>query len=248
MRDGSPNAAIAPGATPATPVVGNYDAAKFPAYTNSTDGFPATTDIDNKMLIGYGANADRYETWLSNSKPTQDSQQPFVKAGTNNPYPALSAYPANPSVRNSSTGFFITGQVPGDQAVHTATDIPLSAYGLGAALFTGVMDNTDVFFKLAQASLAGVPASTANTVKQNPTSQEECVFKWAEGSTQYGKFFQPAGPATQIAAPFTYRYYSTSKTYLGVSSDNNHVIFVGTDGVQQDVGALSTWLTTAGCK
>jgi alkaline phosphatase len=44
----------------------------------------------------------------------------------------------------------VTGQVPGDSAVHTATDVPLSAYGRGAASFTGLMDNTDVFFKLAR--------------------------------------------------------------------------------------------------
>ena len=54
------------------------------------------------------------------------------------------------------TGSFqITGQVLGDSAVHTATDIPLSAFGPGARAFTGVMDNTDVFFRLAQAAVNG---------------------------------------------------------------------------------------------
>ncbi len=131
-------------------VVGTYDAAKFPAYAIVNDGYPQTTDIDHKMLIGYGANADRYETWLANEKPTQDSQQPFVKAAP------LNTYPANASVRNATTGFLVTGQVSGDQAVHTASDIPLSAYGRGAWMFTGVMDNTDVFFKVMQATLGGV--------------------------------------------------------------------------------------------
>lgn len=131
-------------------VVGTYQDAKFPKYTMSADGFPATTDVDNKMLIGYGGNADRYEAWVSNPEPTQDSQQPFV--GTS----PLNTYPANPSVRNSSTGYLVVGQVPGDQAVHTATDIPLSAYGRGSALFTGLMDNTDVFFKFGQAAIGGV--------------------------------------------------------------------------------------------
>jgi alkaline phosphatase len=54
--------------------------------------------------------------------------------------------------------FLVTGQVPGEQAVHTATDIPLSAFGPGALAFTGVIDNTDVFFKLAQAAVKGVTA------------------------------------------------------------------------------------------
>ena len=49
----------------------------------------------------------------------------------------------------------MTGQVPGTQAVHTATDVPLSAFGRGAHLFTGVFDNTEVFFKLGQLALGG---------------------------------------------------------------------------------------------
>ncbi|MEO8151967.1 MAG: alkaline phosphatase [Rhizobacter sp.] len=131
-------------------VVGTYQAAKFPRYTIAADGYPVTTDIDGKMLIGYGANADRYETWLANATPTQDTQQPFI--GTS----PLNTYPASPSTRNSGQGFLITGQVPGDQAVHTGTDIPLSAFGRGASLFTGVMDNTDVFFKLGQLATGGI--------------------------------------------------------------------------------------------
>ncbi|HEX5357271.1 MAG TPA: alkaline phosphatase, partial [Aquabacterium sp.] len=130
-------------------VVGTYDSAKFPKYTIAADGYPVATDIDGKMLIGYGANADRYETWLTSAQPTQDSQQPFV--GTT----PLNGYPLNPNVRNSATGYLVTGQVPADQATHTATDIPLSAFGRGASLFTGVFDNTDVFFKLSQIVIGG---------------------------------------------------------------------------------------------
>lgn len=145
-------------------VVGTYDSAKFPKYSIQADGFPLTTDIDGKVLIGYGSNADRYETWLSNQQPTQDSQQPFYGASP------LNGYPGNPSVRNSGNGvssgatangaspyvgYLVVGQVPGDQAAHTATDIPLSAFGRGASLFTGVFDNTDVFFKLGQIAIGG---------------------------------------------------------------------------------------------
>ena len=125
-------------------IVGVYQAAKFPKYKMLEDGYPATTDVDYKMLIGYGANADRYETWLSNLTPTRDTQQPFVGVAPQKDYPA------DPTARNKDTGFLISGQVPGDQAVHTATDVPLSAYGRGANAFTGLMDNTDVFFKLAR--------------------------------------------------------------------------------------------------
>jgi alkaline phosphatase len=136
-------------ATLRDPIVGVYQAAKFPKYVIAADGYPQSTDVDRKMLIGYGANADRYESWLANTTPTQDSQQPFAGQAPQ------SGYPANPGVRNAANGFLVTGQVPGDQAVHTATDVPLSALGRGASLFSGVMDNTDIFFKIAQAAIKG---------------------------------------------------------------------------------------------
>jgi alkaline phosphatase len=131
-------------------VVGVYEQAGFPKYKISADGYPETTDIDYKLLVGYGANSDRYEDFRTNARPLQDSQQPFVKKDP------LSAYPANAMARDADGKFMVTGQVPGDSAVHTATDIPLSAYGPGAWSFTGVQDNTDIFFKLAQAASRGV--------------------------------------------------------------------------------------------
>jgi alkaline phosphatase len=144
--------------------VGTYQSAKFPKYTIGADGYPVTTDVPGKMLIGYGANADRYETWQSNDQPSQDSQQPFVGQAPLNGYTcgananagSQCANAGSTNVRNVSTGYLVTGQVPGDQGVHTGSDIPLSAFGRGASLFTGVMDNTDVFFKMSQAIFGGV--------------------------------------------------------------------------------------------
>ena len=130
-------------------VVGVYEQAGFPRYKIAADGYPETTDINRRLLVGYGANADRQEDFATNPLPLQDSQQPFVKTQP------LAAYPANPNQRDPH-GYAVTGQVPGESAVHTATDIPLSAFGPGAFAFTGVQDNTDVFFKLAQAAVKGV--------------------------------------------------------------------------------------------
>ncbi len=127
-------------------VVGIYEQAGFPKYRIAADGYPETTDIDNRLLVGYGANADRYEDYRTNERPLQDSQQPFVKTAP------LSAYPTGPLSRDVEGKLLITGQVPGDGAAHTATDIPLSAFGPGAWSFTGLQDNIDVFFKLAQAA------------------------------------------------------------------------------------------------
>ncbi|MFT3783440.1 MAG: alkaline phosphatase [Nibricoccus sp.] len=132
-------------------VVGTYDQAGFPIYSLAADGYPVSTDVDYKMLIGYAANADRYEDWLTNPRPLRDSQQPF------NGTAPLSTYPNGPLNRDVAGKFLVTGQVPGTSAVHTGSDIPLTASGHGASLFKGVIDNTDVFFLAAQAAIGGVP-------------------------------------------------------------------------------------------
>jgi alkaline phosphatase len=143
-------------------VVGTYEKAGFPRYRIAADGYPETTDIDYRLLVGYGANADRYEDWRTKKTPQRDVQQVFASEAP------LKWYPANAQERDDALGdYLVTGQVPGESAVHTATDVPLSAYGPGALAFTGVIDNTDVFFKLAQAAVKGVvaPADTSGSKK-----------------------------------------------------------------------------------
>ena len=136
-------------ATLRDPVVGAYEAAGFPRYEIAADGYPVTPDVNYRMLIGYAANADRYEDWVANPQPLRDSQQPF------NGEAPLNTYPDGPLNRDTEGGLLVTGQVGGTTAVHTASDIVLSAYGRGSSAFTGVMDNTDVFFKAAQAAIGG---------------------------------------------------------------------------------------------
>ena len=58
-------------------------------------------------------------------------------------------------VRDAGGNFLITGQVADTVAAHTGGDVPVSALGRGAKFFTGVMDNTDVFFKAMQAAIGG---------------------------------------------------------------------------------------------
>jgi alkaline phosphatase len=131
-------------------VVGTYEAAGFPHYPISdTDDYPSNTDPDFKMLIGYAANADRYEDWRTNPLSLQDSQQPGIKVAP------LNTYPADPTQRDTTGNFLVTGQVADTVAVHTANDIPLSACGRGAALLGGTMDNTDVFFAMMQVTVGG---------------------------------------------------------------------------------------------
>ena len=65
----------------------------------------------------------------------------------------LPGYPQNPLQRDVTGNFLVTGQIADQIATHTASDIVVAAIGRGSFLFTGVMDNTDVFFKVARAGL-----------------------------------------------------------------------------------------------
>jgi len=133
-------------------LVGTYDAAGFPRYALAPDGYPATYDVDGKLLVGFGASADRYETWLTSDKPVIESLTPTaLKAEL-----AGKGYAVDPIDRaGKAGGYFIRGQAAGKgPAVHTATDVPLSAYARDDAAwrrFVGVQRNTDVFFKMAEA-------------------------------------------------------------------------------------------------
>jgi hypothetical protein len=75
----------------------------------------------------------------------------------------------------------------------------------------------------------------------------DCLFNWAEGA--YPELFAPAA-ASVTFAPYYYRHYSQTNAYLGTSSVDNHVYYLGpiSNDALQDVGALSTWLATAGCQ
>ncbi len=156
----SESASLAPSVIPARQnAVGTYDLAGFPSYQILADGYPATMDIDNKVLVGFGANSDRYESWLSKPTPVIDSLLPSAFKGTSGIL-GKKGYATIPELRSiDKDGFFVRGQLNGEgQAVHTAADIPVSAYSTGNKAwmrFLGAQKNTDIFFKLMKASLSG---------------------------------------------------------------------------------------------
>lgn len=80
------------------------------------------------------------------------------------------------------------------------------------------------------------------------TGQSDCLFNWAERT--YPTLFAPAGASSATLAPYYYRYYSQSRSYLGTSSMDGHVYYLGPIAGNSilDVGALSTWLATASCQ
>ena len=145
---------------------GSRDAARayrgFTDYKDADgDGYPDEVDPPTKLIVGFGASSDRYEDWISNKRPLPPS---IIKNGRVVANPRRDGpEDADPASRN---GTLITGQVENGEvallasdpdrelitnAVHTATDIPLTATGPGALQFVGVHDNTAIFFKMMRA-------------------------------------------------------------------------------------------------
>jgi tartrate-resistant acid phosphatase type 5 len=79
-------------------------------------------------------------------------------------------------------------------------------------------------------------------------SQSDCLFNWAERT--YPNWFAPASAISNAVAADYYRYYPQSNAYLGTSSANNHVYYLGplSNNSIFDAGSLSSWLATAGCQ
>lgn len=91
-------------------------------------------------------------------------------------------------------------------------------------------------------------ASDDSSVKSNTTmpSNVECLLNWAQ--TFYPNLFSPLVSGVQLSAPYTYRYYPGTNSYLGVSSADNHVYYQGPEDLSpKDIGDLSAFEKEAGC-
>ena len=78
-------------------------------------------------------------------------------------------------------------------------------------------------------------------------SRSDCLFDWAERT--YSDFFAPVPGSPATLAPYYYRHYPRSGAYLGTSTKNDHVYYLGPAFGDElfDLGDMSSWLVTAGC-
>ena len=84
-----------------------------------------------------------------------------------------------------------------------------------------------------------------DSIKDTQTS-EDCLFNWAEKN--YPSFFAPSGAATAVTGVYRYRYFTATHSYLGVSSSDGHVYYVGPNGgAPQDLGTLYGLLPKTSC-
>ena len=101
-------------------------------------------------------------------------------------------------------------------------------------------------YTLTCAGAGGSNTATATITVSSPPAGLECLLNWAEGN--YPGLFSPAGAKTQVSGVYAYRYYPGTNAYVGLSSADNTVNYMGADGVIHNEGALAGWLATAGCQ
>lgn len=72
-----------------------------------------------------------------------------------------------------------------------------------------------------------------------------CLFDWAQ--EVHSEHLSPPNSSTRYAAPFYFRHYIDTNTYLGVSDENWHVFFRAAEGGMSDLGSFNDWGLAAGC-
>jgi alkaline phosphatase len=128
--------------------VGVYAEAGYPNYpAPDADGYPPSVDVSKRLAIFFTNFPDHYETF----RPKLDGT--FV--------PAIQGpdrrYVANEKYKDLPGAMLRQGILPrtSDTGVHTAEDGVVRAYGPGAEMVKGYLDNTDVFRIIATALALG---------------------------------------------------------------------------------------------
>ncbi len=77
--------------------------------------------------------------------------------------------------------------------------------------------------------------------------RDDCLFDWAED--KYPDLFRPARPVSRNAGPYLYRYYGATGAYLGTSSADSHLYYLGpaSGGLLVDLGPVAGWASLGGC-
>lgn len=121
--------------------VRTYQEAGFPTYVDADgDGFPDEMDVERKLAVHFANHPDYYDDYRMDPVPTT----PNVNG---EPNPAKLLDPDDPN----RDRFLQVGPINGSTGVHTVEDVPLMAHGTGSQYFNGVLDNTEVFFAIANA-------------------------------------------------------------------------------------------------
>lgn len=135
----------------------------------------------------------------------------------------------------------------------TAAKDWVTRYGASVLLFIddpagdhgGFMTNS-ANVEAALSTFAAVLATPAPVSDVLSAAEADCLFDW--GEDHYPTALAPRRPGSSTSAPYYYRRYTGSNTYLGVSSADNRLYFIDAAGQLADLGLAATWSSRAGCR
>lgn len=95
--------------------------------------------------------------------------------------------------------------------------------------------------------IAAIPLPPTKPVS-NAALAFDCLLDWAEAA--YPAIFAPRGTATRTIGIFSYRNYSASGSYLALTANDGHFIYMGSLALNSslDLGAVADWYVTAKCQ
>ncbi len=134
---------------------GVYDGAGFPNFVDSDgDGFPDDPNPSRTLFIGWSNHPDHHDAFQIQERPLEPA---LIDSATRR---------AVPNPERDPDAELQTGNLPFDQTncVHTVDDVVIYASGPGAARFGGLLDNTEVFFAMADALGLQLPLGQRATV------------------------------------------------------------------------------------
>ena len=127
---------------------GVYGDAGFPTYVDSNgDGFPDSPDPDVQLFFGWSNHPDHRDDFQHNHTFMQPA---LVDSASGK---------AAPNPERDPKAVLQIGNLPGEESncVHTVEDVAIMAKGRGSARFNAVLDNTEVFFAMADAMQLRLP-------------------------------------------------------------------------------------------
>lgn len=133
--------------------------------------------------------------------------------------------------------FFVSNDRSGTLAITNSSLSANPSAGFETAGLPGI-------FYLGNGS-AQVSASTLD--RGNTSTSANCVFNW--GEHHYPELLFPSAAQSQTLAPYYYRHYPGTNSYVGISSQDDRLRYMGSASNHQmlDLGSMATWKQTAGC-
>ena len=136
-------------------------------------------------------------------------------------------------------------QIDGMQ-VQSTVSIPMN---VSSNRFSFVPSTTGTVLLQAQAGMYGFYSDWGalkriTVSRQAVVDPRDCVLNWAERN--FPALVAPAA-ATQQVAPYYFRFYSATQAYLGFSSADDRLYYLGPNGLI-DGGHKAKWLIAAACQ